>query len=217
MHDHILYKQVITLKRNGLSITQIHDITNLPLSTIKDWIYKKTRISQSFFEDSLSFLNYLADGKDRKTIYDFYSFLLGFYFANGNIYKHNNTYKLCFYINAEHFKQFNNFFKYIFNKNFKLCPKTKKLLSVYNKNYILLFPKNKQITWQESILDIHYLFMGLLKNHTIKNNEIIFKHDNEIIQLFKGCCYQLQIPFIHQNNSIIIKYKENIKKLSKYL
>ena|ERR1035438_7249529 len=131
------FELVTKLFNDGLNKVQIYKITNIPRSTIKDWILK----TKKPVYDKSSLL-------DKIIVNDFiYSYILGLYLGDGYINKTDRAYRIRIALDKKYLKlneyakkQLQIFFSdnSVGVVNAEGCIN----LSVYNKELLLLFPQH---------------------------------------------------------------------------
>jgi len=195
MHHEDIYKNALALKRNGLKIKQIHEITGVAKSTLTDWFTGKVRNSPINIHDPIDTLLHSFDGKARNKAIDAYSYTLGFYFSRGHIYKNKRTYELSFHVSSKRISKFKDAFQYLFGKDIKI--KMDRTVSIYGKNLEALYGHEKEIQlWQTNILVLPMFFKGMVDAFDCDDERYVFKTNNEKIQfMFRGCCTQFGIKF----------------------
>lgn len=215
MYPKEIYEQAMMLRRNGLSLSQVYDITGVARSTLKGWFSKNSRKDHREYADPKQLLDSFMDENNRNFFHDMYSYLLGFFLIRGKLYKHNDTWELSFFVDEKLFRNFNNKYKFLFGRGFFSIKDKKQAFSLYAKYLDKLFPPNKCLQeWQMSIINISELFKGMVHSFYIKDGyyRIRFKDDNSKM-IFKGCCIQLGIAFIENDHIIEIKDRESWIKL----
>lgn len=198
MHNKNTYEQALGLKRNGLKIKQIHDITGVAKSTLRDWFSGKTKKSTINIHDPVDIILNEFDGNARNKALDAYSYTLGFYFSRGHIYKNKRTFELSFHVDQERSKKFLDAFYFIFNDKKKVDNNAdKKSISIYGKDLQIFYPQVKEIQlWQTKIIDLPKLFKGMVDAFDVAGDCYIFKTNNDKIQnMFRGCCSQFGMSF----------------------
>lgn len=195
MHRKEVYDQAMSLKRNGLKIRQIHEITGVAKSTLNDWFNGKVKKNPIDIHDPIDAVLSPFDGKARNKAIDAYSYTLGFYFARGHIYKNKRTFELSFHVNPEKFKKFKDAFEYLFQKDIKIT--YGRSISIYGRHLEALYGQDKEIrVWQTNVLSLPMMFKGMIDAFDAKENVYTFKTNNEKVQnMFRGCCSQFGFKF----------------------
>lgn len=210
MYEKDIHEQVLSLKRNGLKITEIHNITGVPYNTIRNWVNRKTKKFNDNLINGKSILEHYISQNARKKGHQFYSYTLGFYFSKGNIYENKRTYELAFHIDKNKIKYFEECFKKLYDKSISYDNnKNIQSISIYWNKIPKLYSINKDIEiWQMDFLDIKWFFKGLVDPFLNNYEQYIFKCSNDKVKdIFKGCCIQVGINIENKNNKLIIAEK----------
>jgi hypothetical protein len=218
MHREEVYEQAMALKRNGLKIKQIHEITGVARSTLNDWFRGNVRKKPLNIHDPIDTFIDQFHGNARNKAFDAYSYTLGFYFARGHIYKNKRTYEMSFHIPEEKFYKFKDAFEFLFQKDIRI--QSHKNISIYGKHLDIFYTQEKELqVWQTKILNIPTLFKGMVDAFDIHNEVYTFKTTNEKVQaMFRGCCSQFGISFSEtESGKTEISSKYSLNRIKKIL
>lgn len=202
--------RVRTMYRNGIKVPQIHKITGISISTLRDWINAKTR---QFNIEKVNKLMLLMKGKDeksRKTIYENYSFCYGFFVSSGKKYLENGTCKICFRKDNKELAYFHKIHSFIFNENRKLTDNMK-----YYGGYLNDFYSYELLPWQLEVLSVVKIFEGMLIG-SYKNGKFYIKSPKSKV-MFKGLCEQFGYSISVEGNWHTFTTKYSKDKINKIL
>lgn len=202
--------RVRTMYRNGIKVPQIHKITGIPISTLRDWINDKTR---QFNIEKVNKLMMLMKGKDeksRKITYENYSFCYGFFVSSGKKYLENGTCKICFRKNIKDLIYFHKIHSFIFNDTRKLTDNMK-----YYGIHLNDFYSYELAPWQLEVLSVVKIFEGMLLG-AYKNGKFYIKGAKGKF-MFKGLCEQFGYSINVDGNWHTFNTKYSKEKINKIL
>jgi len=240
------YEMVCKLHKDGYNQSVISSKTNIPRSTVKDWLNKKPKFFNE--ENKKSFIK--EEIIKNKELHDSYSYILGLYLGDGYINECKRTFRIRVFLDKKFSKlneMVNSNFKKIFPNN-SVCMVEQKdtngiYFSVYNNELPIVFPQHglgkkhdriiKLIKWQKDILAISCFLKGLIHSDGCFYSEKIsnkylyerYMFSNKSIdlhELFQDICNKLNIEYDFQNKGdgvwqTRISKKNSVKKLKQII